>query len=288
MENVTEHVVKGTCLGPDCTQSVFTPSAEGKTARFDVKTERWSPEIDDATLVPFYSVDGVRYFVDEPDGAFPEWAIFEVPPVYEPQTQTVHHDGKKWRVLDIKTGARYWDKEGREQVVAEPGFVLPDDHTWEAPPHVEEGFAVVLEHGKWRLVEDYRGQIQYQKNDGSVSEEVTDLGPIKQGWTLKSPNSPFDVWKQNRWQYDREKERPAKAVNERHWRNGKLTSIIQRLEQYERDLRVPEAYRTGALTESDYENLLADRKALCDYPDNPDFPFGERPALRSDGKGALS
>ncbi|MEI8607951.1 hypothetical protein P4S70_01970 [Enterovibrio sp. Hal110] len=282
--NFTEHVVKGTGLGPDCTLTVYSPSRDGVTARFNTQTQVWSEEIDDATLTPFYGPDGEQYALDYPDGSFPDWAIFDAPPEHDRETQTVLHTGEAWTVYDIKMGVPYWDAECRRHVVNETCFTLPADHTWEAPPNTEKGFCPVLKDGQWQIVEDYRGQTQFDKKDATVSKTVTEAGPLPRGWTLKAPATVFDVWKNNRWQYDQDKARPAKSLSERRWRDAVLAFLLQRLEQFERDLQVAEQYRTGTLTAADYEHLLADRKRLCDYPDAAGFPFADRPTLSAPGQ----
>ncbi|QUM78716.1 hypothetical protein HWV00_20815 (plasmid) [Moritella sp. 24] len=63
------------------------------------------------------------------------------------------------------------------------------------------------------------------------------------------------------------------------WRDGKLKSVIDRIEQHERDSVIDEQYKTSATTGEQYLLLLEDRKALCDYPSSPLFPYCERPVL---------
>lgn len=45
IENTTEHVSKGTALGNDFTQTLYTPSRDGMIARYDRATGTWSDEL---------------------------------------------------------------------------------------------------------------------------------------------------------------------------------------------------------------------------------------------------
>lgn len=66
---------------------------------------------------------------------------------------------------------------------------------------------------------------------------------------------------------------------ERTWRNKELNRIICKLDQYERDQRIPEEYRTSKMTEKEYFNLLKYRKQLCDYPQTKSYKLKVRPQL---------
>lgn len=91
IRNTQEHVAKGTALGDDFTQDIYTPSEAGKTARYDRELRAWLPEIDDMTLKPYFDKNGKGYVIGAPDGDYPEWAIKDAPPAYDRETQTVLH-----------------------------------------------------------------------------------------------------------------------------------------------------------------------------------------------------
>ena len=199
LENCTEHVVKGTALGTDFTQLIYTPSSEGMIARFDRETTQWSDEIEDMTWKPFFDVYGREFVIGEPDGDYPEGAIKETPPEYDNKKQTVLYENDTWKIYDIELGKSYWDAETNEFIISDYNFTLPEKHTFIEPPEKDEGFAVCLVDGQWQQIEDHRDKTIYNCNDCTQSEIVEKLGSIKDGFTYDEPSTPYDEWIDNQW-----------------------------------------------------------------------------------------
>lgn len=186
--NGKEHVVKGTSLGPDCTTNIYTPSKDGVTGKYNLGNDTWE-EIEDNSQIEFFDENGGRYKLGVPGKDFPDWAIHETPPNHDPAKETVLFKDAGWKVFDIQIGKPFWDKNGVKQLVAEFNFTLPDECTFESPPDVEEGYAILLVEGKWQSLEDHRGKIAYKK-DGSGVFEIEELGELPDDVTLTEPPKP--------------------------------------------------------------------------------------------------
>ncbi|MEI8634712.1 hypothetical protein P4S72_27105 [Vibrio sp. PP-XX7] len=52
------------------------------------------------------------------------------------------------------------------------------------------------------LIADYRGQTVYDLTDCTHSKEISELGPVPDGYTLKEPITDYDVWANGRWNTD--------------------------------------------------------------------------------------
>ena len=283
LENTQEHVTKGTALGSDFTQNIYTPSSEGMTARYDRESDTWSDEIEDMASKPYWNHSGQQFVIGLPDGDYPEWAIQQAPPKHDPQLQTVlHNEQTGWKVYDILIGTPFYDKWGAEFIVSDYNFELPDECTWQAPPEPEQGHAVELVDGEWQQLVDKRGEIAYAKDRSEHNDyQIEQLGELPNTHTLSEPQE-FDSWQGDElgWTYDIERHRPVKTQQEKQWRNAALMDVINRIDQYERDQKYPVELRTSPIqNEQQLMPLLQDRKQLSDYPDTPDFPFGERPIL---------
>lgn len=199
LENCTEHVVKGTALGADFTQLIYTPSSDGMIAQFDREEKQWSDEIEDMTWKPFFDVYGREFVIGEPDGDYPEGAIKEKPPEYNNEKQTVFYDDGDWTVFDIELGKSYWDRETNEFIISDFNFTLPEKHTFIEPPEKDKGFVVRLVDGQWQQIEDNRDKTIYNCEDCTQSETVEKLGSIKEGFTYDEPSTLYDEWINNQW-----------------------------------------------------------------------------------------
>ncbi|NAW59644.1 MULTISPECIES: hypothetical protein [unclassified Vibrio] len=284
IENTVEHVSKGTALGSDFTQTVYTPSSAGMIAHYDRDKDVWSNEIEDMTWKAFWDEHGRRYVIGQPDGDYPEWAIQEHPPEYDPDTQTVLYKEDEWAVYEILIGQSYYNEWGMAFLVSDYNFELPDHHVFEAPPEPNEGFAIKLVKGTWQEVPDHRGQYAYAKdrdNPELYDYLIETIGDVPDTHTLLA-YQPYDSWMNDvdGWAYDPERHKPVRAAEELEWRDRELFKVLSRIDQYEKDQNYPEALRTSPIkTEEQFIQLLRDRKVLSDYPDSDGFPFSERPQL---------
>ncbi|MEZ8483106.1 hypothetical protein [Vibrio splendidus] len=84
-------------------------------------------------------------------------------------------------------------------------FHIPNDALQSKPLEPKDGFAVIAvldEFGKAiysDYIEDHRGLVIYDQQDCSKSETVTELGEIKEGFTLDKPTTAFDEWNGTAW-----------------------------------------------------------------------------------------
>ena len=84
-------------------------------------------------------------------------------------------------------------------------YHIPHDALQSKPLECKEGFAVIAvldKSGKAidsEYIEDHRGSVTYDESDCLVSESVTELGAIKNGFTLDKPNTSFDEWVNGAW-----------------------------------------------------------------------------------------
>ncbi|EPA0454375.1 hypothetical protein ACQZMW_002351 [Vibrio fluvialis] len=281
IENTTEHVSKGTALGNDFTQTLYTPSRGGMIARYDRATGTWSNEIEDMTWETYFDPHGNPFVIGEPDGQFPENAITQSPPEYDADSQTVLFKDGHWQVYPILLGQSFYDGYGNEFKVSDYNFELPENHTFIPPPEPQSAqHAPKLVNGEWQQCLDYRGEMAYATDrDNGENYRIEELGELPATHTLTEPEL-YDSWSDGQWQYDIERHRPFKAAEEKQWRDGELTRVLDRIDQYEKDQSYPPELRTSPIkTEADYLKLLQDRKTLSDYPESDGFPFGQRPTL---------
>ncbi|PML54961.1 hypothetical protein [Vibrio lentus] len=287
LENTEEHVVKGTALGETFTQNLYTPSQIGMIARYDREQDKWSEEVEDMSWKPYWDINGQRFVIGEPDGEFPDKVIQEPPPEYDENTCTVLYrveDG--WKVFEILIDHTYYNEFGDEFIVSDINFELPANHSWIKPPLTQsrgrELYSPKLINGEWVSLIDYRGRVAYVKDrnaDGLSDYEIRELGDVPDTHTLAEPNI-YETWSDNKgWQYDIARHFPFKVEEEKVWRIGQLTQVINRIDQYEKDQNYPSELRTSPLTIEQYNLLLLDRKLLSDYPNIEGFPFCERPTL---------
>lgn len=83
----------------------------------------------------------------------------------------------------------------------EPGvWLVPASAAIIEPPERTEGFAPVLsaDGSTWNQVQDLRGQTAYNKTTAQPVE-VTDLGPLADGFTFLVPVTPIDTWQADGW-----------------------------------------------------------------------------------------
>ena len=72
--------------------------------------------------------------------------------------------------------------------------ILPNGATWTEPPAKVEGFARFFRNGKWKQVEDHRGEQGYV--DG-VFTTIHDVGPYPAGWSNDPPAPSAEDKRQN-------------------------------------------------------------------------------------------
>ncbi len=206
IENTTEHVSKGTALGDDFTQNIYTPSKDGLIARYDRETDTWSDEIEDMSDKKFYSIHGQPFVIGVPDGEFPEGAVMDAPPEHNQNEQTVLYRDGQWKVYDIQIGKAFYDEHGVEYMISDYNFDLPENCTFEPKPLFDAGFNYKLVGGEWLKVEDHRGETVWHKETGSASV-IDELGEIPEEFTTLE-HVPYSTWDEleNLWVISEEAE----------------------------------------------------------------------------------
>lgn len=104
--------------------------------------------------------------------------------------------------------------------------------------------------------------------DKTLAEVVKDISPREAHWdpetqtVIRDPNIAV-----------------SEEYTERAWRNKEIQSIVSKIDQYERDERIPQEFRTSKISDFEYIELLRYRKSLCDYPETNNCKLQIRPQL---------
>jgi hypothetical protein len=61
------------------------------------------------------------------------------------------------------------------------------------------------------LIADYRGQTVYDLTDCTHSKEISELGSVPDGYTLKEPNTKWDEWRNEGWVTNEQNQFEAKV-----------------------------------------------------------------------------
>ncbi|MBY7946694.1 hypothetical protein KW479_21550 [Vibrio fluvialis] len=168
---------------------------------------------------------------------------------------------------------KYWtvDKETREVVGA------GDTDKWNMPRNVllieplptKEGFAVIAnaDLSCTEYMVDFRGKTIYSKSDPLQSKQVERLGEIEDSWTLKKPDTSFDVWDEalDNWQTDLQAQYEAQVQRVNDTRQNLYTQIVDRLNNEAKMIRRVEGNEEKA---AEYE-AQADAAYLKIRADNP-------------------
>ncbi|MFG0887265.1 tail fiber assembly protein [Vibrio sp. CJQ_6] len=168
---------------------------------------------------------------------------------------------------------KYWtvDKETREVVGS------GDTDKWNMPRNVllieplptKGGFAVIANadlSGTEYMV-DFRGKTIYNKSASLQSKQVERLGEIEDSWTLKKPDTSFDVWDEasDNWQTDLQAQHEAELQKVTNIRESLYTQIVDRLNNEAKMIRRVEGNEEKAV---EYE-AQADAAYLKIRADNP-------------------
>lgn len=81
------------------------------------------------------------------------------------------------------------------------GFGIPGHSTLISPPPAKDGHARCFDGTTWSYVEDHRGKPAYSITDRS-EYMVSELGPLKSGFTFLKPDNQFSVWNGASWEDD--------------------------------------------------------------------------------------
>ncbi|UGA55287.1 hypothetical protein [Vibrio sp. VB16] len=98
--NKTEFVSKSTALGDEYTEIIYEPTTSNLIGKFDADTQTWSEFVNNQ-ITPFWNGDGIEQIVNTPNSPFPEWAIYDQPPVYNAQTHCITRVDGDWLVNEL-------------------------------------------------------------------------------------------------------------------------------------------------------------------------------------------
>lgn len=202
-------------------------------------------------------------------------------PNFDVASERCYFIDENWVKTTLYIGRLFWTENAEQECICSYGQKMPQIYSLCKPPKAKKGFVVKLKDNVWEQIEDHRSKLAYAKDrDNSNLQDyyITQIGSIPETHTL-SAYDLFDSWIDGLgWQYDAERHKKVKGIEEREWRDSELTRILNRIDQYEKDQRYPIEYRTSPIQdEVAYHQLLMDRKNLSNYPNTEGFPFGERP-----------
>ena len=206
----------------------------------------------------------------------------EVPVIAEIEGHKRYFISGKWMQVKAWVGRVCYTGENLQATIEDIRQELPEDYTWVETPEFIEKHQWVVKGGVWVSIVDHRGEMAYPKlNDGSSEAYIIEkIGAILATHTLHEPIE-FGVFDKDadNWVVSEELRYAYFAAGERHWRDGELQPIVQRISQYESDQNKSPEFRRSPLTVEDYNDMQADYATLCDYPDSDGFPYGSRPVL---------
>lgn len=102
----------------------------------------------------------------------------------------------------------------------------------------------------WEIVDDYRGQTAYSTETGEP-QTIDYLGPVRDGWTLLAPQTPYDKWDGTQWVTDEAAQHAAQvqaATEEKARLMADATAAIVPLQ---------DAVDTGIATDEETQQLTA-------------------------------
>ena len=117
---------------------------------------------------------------------------------------------------------------------------------------------------------DFEGLKLIEFPDKTLEEVVGDIAPLEALWDEDNQRiirNPIMV--------------EDDEFQESAWRNKELNSVLNLLDQYERDQKIPYEFRTTKISEYEYTELLRYRKKLCDYPETSDYKIKLRPTVNT-------
>ncbi|MCE7580831.1 tail fiber assembly protein [Vibrio fluvialis] len=168
---------------------------------------------------------------------------------------------------------KYWMFDPISKLILGSGYSskwnIPRNVLLEEPLPAKEGFAVVAtaDFKNSEYVADFRGKTIYSKFNPLQSKQVEQLGEIEDSWTLKKPETSFDVWNEalDNWQTDLQAQYEAEVQQVTNIRESLYTQIVDRLNNEAKMIRRVEGNEAKA---AEYE-AQADAAYLKIRADNP-------------------
>lgn len=286
--NGKEYTSEGTGLPPECTDIIHNknlnqPSSNkiafynGKTAKFDKKTETWTT-VDTHIGVEFWDYEGNKFIVDRHIESLPSKAILDPPPKVK-KNKIVRYINGKWEEAENNLGKTYYNSDGFEGIVQEFGFKLNDNQTFTKKPiSTKAGYEYRIEKGKWVLKKHHKSIVVYDKQTLDEMTLTNHYGELNDNLTTLEPPSSYYSFVNDKWEYDKEKERPDKTISEKNWVKEELEDLRHKLVD---ELISRQFLQAEILKKDEVLNLIKYKTDLNAYLLDPEFPFGVRPTLKS-------
>lgn len=105
---------------------------------------------------------------------------------------------------------------------------LPANAFIDSVPIAEDGKTIVRANGLWGLIDDHRGKDVYSTESG-VKSVIDYIGPVREGFTLLAPVTPYDKWNGSEWETDTKAQHAADLAESEQQKTALLaeaTAII--------------------------------------------------------------
>ena len=132
------------------------------------------------------------------------------------------------KIYNYKEGTNEFLSEGTAKPnPLEPGkYLIPRNATTIEPTLIpKENETLVFENNQWIIKEDYRN-IKVYNNEFKEGKEITELGPLPEGFSLTQPTSEYAILENNNWIEDIELIRSNKKQEVDNKRDEILSSGI--------------------------------------------------------------
>ena len=185
-----------------------------------------------------------------------------------------------WRFVDSQIGKVFYTDHGEDVVTHDP-FALNEHQSFTVCPELKPFEIAYIEDSKWVVVLDYNGAIITSKESNSHVRPVKDhTDVIPEGWVLGRAPSDTCIWQDEAWVECPQLQLIKLKKTCRAWRDAELEAPIKTINIYTSNLNIPANFRSNnAPTETHYQVALLQYKVLCEYPNNPNFPYNAKPDL---------
>ncbi|WP_393950393.1 tail fiber assembly protein [Kluyvera intermedia] len=124
-------------------------------------------------------------------------------------TFKISNEAQTIRIFNLRADTNEFIGAGDAYIAPHTG--LPAHCTDVEPPEAVSGTVAVydLKNGVWNILEDHRGITVYDITS-MIPTQLTELGPIPDGFTVISPDGEYQKWNGNSWVKDEEAEKTAK------------------------------------------------------------------------------
>lgn len=105
------------------------------------------------------------------------------------------------------------------------GISIPDNSTPIAPKNTNCNMVSVFNKGYWEIREDHRGVTVYSTDDGHA-EQISYIGSVRDGFTMLSPITEFDMWDGEKWITDINKQHDTNICKATEYKKSLIDNAI--------------------------------------------------------------